>query len=93
MSAVGHWGDNAPAEGFFGILKRERANRRRYITVRDARSDVFDYIERFHNPRIRRRLDSRDKQITTLTQPSAKTGQNPEQGYYYLDWTLLQRER
>ena len=74
MSAVGHCGDNAPAEGFFGMLKRERANRRRYRTVRDARSDVFDYIERFHNPRIQRRLDSRHEGVSTLTQPSAKTG-------------------
>lgn len=61
MSDVGHCGDNAPAEGFFGMLKRERINRRRYLTVSDARSDVFDYIERFHNPRIQRRIDSRDR--------------------------------
>ena len=74
MSAVGHCDDNAPAEGFFGMLKRERVNRRRYRTVRDARSDVFDYIERFHNPRIQRRLDSPVRGISTLTQPSAKTG-------------------
>jgi len=74
MSAVGHCGDNAPAEGFFGMLKRERVNRRRYRTVRDARSDVFDYIERFHNPRIQRRLDARRPEVSTLTQPSAKTG-------------------
>ena len=73
MSDVGHCGDNAPAEGFFGMLKRERVNRRRYLTVADARSDVFDYIERFHNPRIQRRLDSLDRGISTLTQPSAKT--------------------
>jgi putative transposase len=74
MSAVGHYGDNAPAEGFFGMLKRERVNRRRYLSVAGARSDVFDYIERFHNPRIQRRLDSREGEISTLTQPSAKTG-------------------
>lgn len=74
MSDVGHCADNAPAEGFFGMLKRERINRRRYLTVRDARSDVFDYIERFHNPRIQRRLDSLDRGISVLTQPSAETG-------------------
>ncbi len=33
MSAVGHCGDNAAAEGFFGLLKRERVNRRRYQTL------------------------------------------------------------
>ena len=74
MSAVGHCGDNAPAEGFFGMLKRERVNRRRYLTRGDARSDVFDYIERFHNPRIQRRIDSPKPGHRTLTQPSAKTG-------------------
>jgi putative transposase len=74
MSEVGHCGDNAPAEGFFGMLKRERTNRRRYRTLADARADVFDYIERFHNPRIQRRLDARDREFSVLTQPSAKTG-------------------
>lgn len=58
MSAVGHCGDNAAMEGFFGLLKRERVYRRRYLTLADARADVFDYIERFHNPRIQRRLDA-----------------------------------
>ncbi|HXK40039.1 MAG TPA: IS3 family transposase, partial [Candidatus Paceibacterota bacterium] len=68
--------DNAPAESFFGMLKRERINRRRYLTVADARADVFDYIERFHNPRIQRRLLSRDQGegVSVLTQPSAKAG-------------------
>jgi putative transposase len=74
MSDVGHCADNAPAEGFFGMLKRERVNRRRYRTVAEARADVFDYIERFHNPRIQRRLDSLNRDNRALTQPSAKTG-------------------
>ena len=74
MSEVGHCGDNAPAEGFFGMIKRERINRRRYLTIADARSDVFDYIERFHNPRIQRRLDARAREFSALTQLSAKTG-------------------
>jgi putative transposase len=75
MSDVGHCGDNAPAEGFFGLLKRERVNRRRYRTLAEARSDVFDYIERFHNPRIQRRLDAMDAQVrSVLTQLSAETG-------------------
>jgi putative transposase len=74
MSAVGHCGDNAAAEGFFGMLKRERVNRQRYPTLAEARADVFDYIERFHNPRIQRRLDARDREFSVLTQPSAKTG-------------------
>ena len=74
MSEVGHCGDNAPAEGFFGMIKRERITRRRYLTIADARSDVFDYIERFHNRRIQRRLDALDRRFSALTQLSAKTG-------------------
>jgi len=73
MSAVGHCADNAAAEGFFGMLKRERVNRRRYATIAEARQDVFDYIERFHNPRVRRRIQANDNALP-LTQPSAKTG-------------------
>lgn len=70
MSDVGHCGDNAAAEGFFGKLKRERVHRRRYVTLAEARSDVFDYIERFHNPIIQRRLDARDQAFRLLTQQS-----------------------
>ena len=36
-------------ERFFSLLKRERVNRVRYRTRDEARSDVFDYIERFYN--------------------------------------------
>ena len=56
MSAVGSGADNAAAESFFGVLKRERVNRRQYQTRAEARADIFDYIERWHNPRQRRRL-------------------------------------
>lgn len=37
------------AESFFGLLKRERVNRRHYGTRAEARANVFDYIERFYN--------------------------------------------
>lgn len=67
MSAVGHCADNAAAEGFFGMIKRERVHRPRYLTLADARSDMFDYIERFHNPRMQRRIDARDQAFTALT--------------------------
>jgi putative transposase len=59
MSAVGTCEDNAAAEGFFGLLKRERVNRRQYRTRTEARADVFDYIERFHNPRRTRKIEQR----------------------------------
>lgn len=29
---------------------------RRYYTHVEARTDIFDYIERFYNPRMRRKL-------------------------------------
>ena len=61
MSAVGHCGDNAACEGLFGMLKRERTNQRRYRTRAEARADVFNYIERFHNPSMRRRVARRNR--------------------------------
>ena len=57
MSAVGSCYDNAAAESFFGLLKRERVNRRRYATRTEARADVFEYIELTYNPRKRRKLE------------------------------------
>ena len=74
MSAVGSCADNASMEGFFGILKRERVNRRIYQTRAEARLDVFDYIERFYNPRCKRRLETNQQQKLLLTQPSVETG-------------------
>jgi hypothetical protein len=40
-------------ESFFSSLKTERTTRKVYRTRDDARADVFDYIERFYNPRRR----------------------------------------
>lgn len=74
MSAVGSCADNAAAESFFGLLKRERVNRRRYQTRAEARADIFDYIERFHNPRKRRRLEMLRRKSLSLTQPSVELG-------------------
>lgn len=53
MSGRGNCYDNAVAESFFGLLKRERVNRVRYRTRDEARADVFDYIERFYNRKRR----------------------------------------
>ena len=74
MSAVGHCADNAACEGFFGMLKRERVNHRQYRTRDEARADVFDYLERFHNPRMRRRVARRDREFAALTKPSTESG-------------------
>ncbi len=53
MSRRGNCHDNAVAESFFQLLKRERIKRKIYSTRELARQDVFDYIEMFYNP-IRR---------------------------------------
>ena len=74
MSAVGHCGDNAACEGFFGVLKRERVHRANYWTRDEARADLFDYLERFHNPRMRRRVARRDRAFQVLIKPSVETG-------------------
>jgi len=50
MSRRGNCHDNAVAESFFQLLKRERIRRRTYLTRIAARQDVFDYIEMFYNP-------------------------------------------
>jgi putative transposase len=50
MSRRGNCHDNAVAESFFQLLKRERIRRRTYQTRAAARQDVFEYIEMFYNP-------------------------------------------
>ena len=66
MSAVGHCGDNAACEGFFGMIKRERIQHVRYPTRDAAKADVFKYIERFHNPRMRRRVARQDWKLSAF---------------------------
>ena len=51
MSRRGNCHDNAVAESFFQLLKRERIRRKIYTTLDDAKSDVFNYIEMFYNSR------------------------------------------
>jgi putative transposase len=49
MSRRGNCHDNAVAESFFQLLKRERIRRRIYKTRREAKEDIFNYIEMFYN--------------------------------------------
>lgn len=53
MSRRGNCYDNAVAESFFQLLKRERIKRKTYKDREEARQDIFNYIEMFYNP-IRR---------------------------------------
>ena len=53
MSRSGNVWDNSAMESFFSSLKTERVHRRKYRTREEAKADMFDYIERFYNPRRR----------------------------------------
>lgn len=53
MSRRGNCHDNAVIEDFHQLIKRERIRRKVYLTRAVARSDVFDYIELFYNPKRR----------------------------------------
>ena len=59
MSRRGNCHDNAVAESFFQLLKRERIKRKVYSNRAEARRDVFDYIEMFYN--VKRRHSSNDQ--------------------------------
>lgn len=59
MSRRGNCHDNAVAESFFQLLKRERIKQKTYADRETARQDVFDYIEMFYNPK-RRHSSSND---------------------------------
>ncbi|ECI7782127.1 IS3 family transposase [Salmonella enterica subsp. enterica] len=63
MSRRGKCHDNAVAESFFQLLKRERIKKKIYGTREEARSDIFDYIEMFYNSR--RRHGSSDQMSPT----------------------------
>lgn len=53
MSRSANVWDNAAMESFFSSLKTERIRGRIYRSRDQARADVFDYIERFYNPKRR----------------------------------------
>lgn len=59
MSRRGNCHDNACAESFFALLKRERIRRKIYRTREEGKADVFNYIELFYNP-IRRHGNNND---------------------------------
>jgi putative transposase len=51
MSRRGNCHDNAVAESYLQLLKRERIRRRIYPTREAARKDMFHYIAMFYNPK------------------------------------------
>ena len=55
MSRIANCHDNAVAESFFKTIKAELTKNRKFETIEEARSAIFEYIEIFYN---RRRLHS-----------------------------------
>ena len=55
--------DNAAMESFFSSLKTERMARKTYRTRAQAKADVFDYIERFYNPKRRQSCPHKFEQL------------------------------
>ena len=55
MSRSGNCYDNAVAESFFKTIKAELTKNRKFETIEEARSAIFEYIEIFYN---RKRLHS-----------------------------------
>ena len=53
MSRRGNCHDNAVAESFFQLLKRERIKKKIYLSREEAKSDIFEYIEMFYNSKRR----------------------------------------
>jgi putative transposase len=53
MSRRGNCHENAVAESFFKLLKRERIHRKFYAMRDESRSEIFDYIELFYNSKRR----------------------------------------
>lgn len=73
MSRRGNCHDNAVAESFFSLLKKERIKRRIYPDRAAASSDVFDYIEMFYNP-VRRHCFTPNLSPVQFERHYAQTG-------------------
>ena len=67
MSRRGNCHDNAVAESFFQLLKRERIKKKNYGTREEARVDIFDYIEMFYNSKRRHGSSDHMPQLNTKT--------------------------
>ncbi|QLF95123.1 formate dehydrogenase subunit delta [Pseudomonas sp. ABC1] len=49
------------------MLKQERVVHQSHRTRDEARADIFDHIERFHNPRMRLRVSRQDLKFSVAT--------------------------
>ena len=50
MSRCGNCHDNAVAESFFATFKKRVTQRKIYATRKDAKGEIFNFIEMFYNP-------------------------------------------
>jgi transposase InsO family protein len=76
MGSVGDCYDNAVAETFFATLKKELVYRRSWATRQELRSEVFEYIEGFYNPRRRHStlgMLSPDRRVNVLISLARQT--------------------
>lgn len=67
MSRSDSVSDNAAIESFFSSLKTERTERKTYRTAKEARADVFDYIERFYNTIRRHSISDTSAPLSSST--------------------------
>ncbi|MNZ24897.1 hypothetical protein D3C78_420540 [compost metagenome] len=63
MSRRGNCHDNAVAESFFQLLKRERIKKKIYTNRSEARTDIFEYIEMFYNSKRRHGSNGQRSQL------------------------------
>jgi putative transposase len=63
MSRRGNCHDNAVAESFFQLLKRERIKKKIYTNRSEARTDIFEYIEMFYNSKRRHGFNGQRSQL------------------------------
>ena len=61
-------------EYVFGVFQRERVNRRNRLARSEPRADIFDNIERCHNPRQWRGLGMQRQPEALFIQPSVTSG-------------------
>lgn len=73
ISRRGNCHDNAVAERFFNLLKRERIWRRTYKTRAAARQDVLDYIEMSYNLKRKHVRNGMPSPVEFERQQEAKT--------------------
>ena len=57
MSRVGRCIDNAPMEGFWGLMKREMYYGRKFRDREELLKAMKDYIRYYNGKRIQRKLD------------------------------------